>query len=214
MDLNPDSIVERLVAEIRVDMPNDVPRRRTFISKDTRHLGVLAEELSDYWCIGIAQAANTVKVTTQRGMRLALFPLSRRYHADRALFEKPLLRGDFYTDTMDGRCKLLDGNRYAQVFANKNHFAVMHPIQSKLLSGEGLCQFIHDYGRPEKLTFDGSGKQCGKKTEFIKNVRKYSISHHVLETKRHNHNAAEGVIREICKIWYRIMVRKMVPKRL
>ena len=212
MAMNPDSIVERLIAEIRVDMPDDVPTRRTFISKE-RHLGVSAEEISDRWGIGLMQAANTVKVTTQRGTRSALLPLSRRYRADR-VFEKPLLRGEFYTDTLDGRCKSLDGNRYAQVFANKNLFAVTYPMQTKSLAGEGLRQFIHDYGRPEKLTFDGSGEQCGRKTEFMKNVRKYSISHHVIEPERHNHNAAEGVIREIRKKWYRIMVRKKVPKRL
>ncbi len=35
-------------------------------------------------------------------------------------FILPLLRGDFYTDTMDGRCKSLGGNRYAQIMANKD----------------------------------------------------------------------------------------------
>jgi hypothetical protein len=48
----------------------------------------------------------------------------------------------------------------------------------------------------------------------MKNVRKYSINYRVTEPDRPNHNAAEGVIREIWKKWFRIMVRKHVPKRL
>ena len=156
-------LAERLVAEVRVeDVPSDVPTRRTFVSNE-RHSQVSPEELSDRWCIGLAQAKNTIKVTTQKGVRSAILPLSRRYRADR-VFERPLLRGQFYTDTMDARTKSLDGNRYAQVFASQDFFAAAYPMEHKSSAGEGLRQFIHDFGRPEKLTFDGSAEQCGKKT--------------------------------------------------
>ena len=78
---------------------------------------------------------------------------------------------------MDGRYKSLDGNRYAQVFATKDLFSAAYLMQSKSMAGEGIRQFIHEYGRPEHLVFDGSQEQCGKKTEFMKNVRKYAIDH-------------------------------------
>ena len=115
---------------------------------------------------------------------------------------------------MDGRIKSLDGTRYAQVFATKDLFATAYHMQSKSMAGEGLRQFVHDYGRPEHLTFDGSGEQCGKKTEFMKNIRKYSIDYKITEPDRPNHNFAEGVIRKIRKKWYRVMVKKSVPRRL
>ena len=211
--LSTTGLAERLIAEVRVtDIHSDVPIRRTFISKE-RHIGVSAAELSERWGIGLAQAANTIKVTTQMGTRSAILPISRRYKADR-IFERPLLRGHFYTDTMDGRVKSFDGNQYAQVFATKEMFVVAYPMQSKSSAGEGLRQFIHDYGRPEHLTFDGSREQCGKRTEFMKNVRKYSINYRVTEPDRPNHNAAEGVIREIRKKWFRVMVKRRVPRRL
>lgn len=54
-------------------------------------------------------------------------------------------------------------------------------MESKSLAGEGLRQFIHNYGRPEHLTFDVSKEQGGKKTEFMKNVRKYAIDHKFTE---------------------------------
>ena len=209
------TIATRLLAEIRIvgdDLPADVPLPRTFMS-DKRHTGISAEDLSERWSIGLAQARETIKATTQNCKRSAELPLSRRYRADR-VFEKPLLRGDFYTDTMDGRCKSLNGNKYAQIMANKDFFAVAYPITTKSEAGDALRQFIHEYGRPEKLTFDGSQEQCGRKTEFMTNVRKYSINYHVTEPHRPNHNFAEGVIREIRRKWFRVMVRKSVPQRL
>ena len=205
-----------MAAEIRVENPfevaDDVPLRRTFISKD-RHPRVTPEDLSERWGIGLTNATNTIRVTTQKGTRSAILPLSRRYRADR-VFERPLLREQFSTDTLDGRHKSLDGNRYAQVFATKDLFSAAYPMQSKSMAGEGLRQFIREYGRPEHLTFDGSQEQCGKKTEFMKNIRKYAIDHHVSERYRPNHNPVEGVIRELRKKWFRVMVKKSVPCRL
>lgn len=209
-------ISDRMVAEVHInqdeDMPLDVPLPKTFATSK-RHAGVTAHELSERWLIGLAQAHETIKVTTQNCIRSAVLPLSRRYRADR-VFEKPLLCGDFYTDTMDGRNKSTNGNRYAQIFANKDFFAVAFPLASKAGAGDALRQFINEFGRPERLTFDGLQEQCGRKTEFMANVRKYSIDFRITEPHRPNHNFAEGVIREIRKKWFRIMVRKNVPQRL
>lgn len=108
----------------------------------------------------------------------------------------------------------INGNRYAQIFANKDFFATAFPLHSKSEAGDALRQFINEYGRPEKLTFDGSQEQYGRKTEFMTNVRKYAIDHHITEPYRPNHNFAEGVNREIRKKWFRVMVQKNVPQRL
>lgn len=130
-----------------------------------------------------------------------------------ASFRSPYFVGT-YTDTMDGRCKSTNGNRYAQVFANKDFFATAFPLAAKSGAGNALRQFINEYGRPERLTFDGLQEQCGRKTEFMKSIQKYSINFHITEPYRPNHNFAEGVIREIQKKWFRIMIRKNVPQRL
>ena len=209
----PQQIVERLIAAVRVpEVLNDVPSRRTFVSNE-RHRSVTPEELSETWCIGLEQARNTVKITTQKGTRSAIRPLSRRYRADR-VFERPLLRGHFYSDTMDGRHKSLDGNKYAQIFANKDFFGVAYPMEAKSGAGDALRQFVYDYGRPEKLTTDDSREQTGKKAEFMSNVQKYTIDPTVTEPDRPNHNFAEGVIRELRKKWFRMMVKQNVPRRL
>ena len=48
--------------------------------------------------------------------------------------------------------------------------------------------------------------------EFVKQVRKYYINHHVVEPERKNQNPGEGVIRELRRKWFRTMVLKRVPR--
>ena len=72
----------------------------------------------------------------------------------------------YYCDTMDGRHKSLDGNKYAQVVASKNFFAVAYPMEAKSGAGDAFQQFVLDYGRPENLTSDGSREQAGIRTSL------------------------------------------------
>lgn len=48
----------------------------------------------------------------------------------------------------------------------------------------------------------------------MQQVQKYSIDYHVSELYWPEQNATEGVIRELHKKWFCIMVKKKVPKRL
>ena len=50
-------------------------------------------------------------------------------------------------DTMDARCKSLEGNKYAQAFVNKAFFSRIYPMDSKKKAGQ-------EFGVPERLTFD------------------------------------------------------------
>jgi hypothetical protein len=79
-------------------------------------------------------------------------------------------------------------------------------MESKSLAGEALRHFIHEYGRLQHLTFDGSIEQTGRKTEFMCNILKYAIKHKI--------NFAKGVIWEVRTKWLRIMVKKKVPTPL
>ena len=128
------------------------------------------------------------------------------------MFERKTLKGTWSTDTLDARVKSLDGNRYGQVFANNAYYAVIYPMDSKGKAGDALRTFCAEFGVPEKLVFDGSKEQTCKGTEFMKQICRNDIDYHVTEPERHNQNPAEGVIREIRRKWYRIMVRKRVPR--
>ena len=191
----------------------DVEERKTFISKE-RHAAVTSENLSERWNIGLNQAKQTLKVTTQRGVRSAILPVSRRYRTDRMYHQKKLRNQKFYTDTLFGRCKSISNNTCAQIFANESYFVKAYPMERKSMAGQALRQFIRDFGVPEQLTSDGASEQTGPKTEFMQNVRKYEIEHHVSEPHRPQQNRAESVIREVKRRWFRQMTKKRVPKRL
>ena len=78
---------------------------------------------------------------------------------------------------------------------------------------DALRTFFLEFGVPEKLTCDGSKEQTGKKTEFIKQVRRNDIKLHVIEPDRNNQNPCEGVIREVRRKWFRTMIRGRVPRK-
>ena len=115
---------------------------------------------------------------------------------------------------MNGRYKSLDGNKHAQIFANESFFATAYPMEHKSSAGQALKQFISDFGIPDKLVCDGAAEQVGKQTEFQSTVWKHAIDLHVTEPHRHNQSMVEGVVQEIRKRWFCIILKKKVPRRL
>ena len=188
----------------------DVPLPNTFSSSE-RHTDVTPQDLSSKWGISIPTAIKTLKKTTQTFLRSAILPLGRRYRTDR-FFSRKTLRGKWSTDTLDGRCKSLEGNRYAQVFANKGYFSKIYPMDRKKQAGQALREFCQEFGIPEHLTFDGSKEQTMKGTEFMKQIRTHGISYQIAEPDLHNQNPVEGSIRELRRKWYRLMIAKRVPR--
>ena len=87
-------------------------------------------------------------------------------------------------------------------------------MDSKKKAGNALRLFCQEFGAPEKLTFDGSKEQTKKGTEFMKQIRTHNIDYHICEPDLHNQKHVEGVVREIRRRWYRIMIRQRVPKEL
>ena len=80
--------------------------------------------------------------------------------------------------------------------------------------GQAYCNFCHDFGIPDHLTFDGYSSLVGKNTRFTKLLRKHDTKYHVSSPRRPNENSTEGTIREVKKRWYQIMLKNQVPDRL
>ena len=59
---------------------------------------------------------------------------------------------------------------------------------------------------------DGSQDQVGRKSAFMKEVRKQGIDFQVIEPEQHNQNPAEGIIWEIWQKCFLVMFHKKVPK--
>ena len=198
---------ESMISQVVV---SDHPTPNTFISGDRRS-DVTPESLAEKWLIGLETAKQTLAKTTQRLIRSAILPLSRRYKADR-IFQLPRLQGTWFSDTVDGRVKSRDGNLYGQIFANEAYFATIYPMDKKRKAGDALRTFCREFGVPTKLIVDGSGEQTGKHTEFMRQVRVHDIDLHIAETGIHTQSPAEGVVREVRRRWYRTMFKKRVPK--
>ena len=219
---NVDGFSARLISSCRVtSLPtpqtmisnvvvSDIPTPNTFISGE-RKSDVTAESLAEKWLIGLDTAKQTLEHTTQRLIRSAILPLSRRYKADR-IFQLPRLQGTWFSDTVDGHGKSRDGNLYGQIFANEAYFATIYPMDTKRKAGDALRTFCREFGVPAKLIVDGSGEQTGKHTEFMRQVRANDIDLKIAEAGLHNQSPAEGVVREVRRRWYRTMFKKRVPK--
>ena len=113
-----------------------------------------------------------------------------------------------FTATMAVRYKYLDGNRYAKVFDNYFFFAAAYTMENKSLAGQGLRDFIINFGVMDRLVCNRPKKHTSKGTYFMKEVRKHKIDLHVTYPYCHNQSEIEGVIREMCKKWFRVILRK------
>ena len=180
-----------------------------------RHNDINEETLAENWCIGPIKARSTLEATTQNFKRSAILPISRRYRADR-FYKTKRLEERFATDTIWADTKSLNQHKFAQAYTHKCGFAVVYPMNNMSGDsiGETLQHFVHDFGIPSILTFDGHKSQVSKGSLFMKMIRKYDIKFHVSEPRKPQQNPAEGGIREIKRRWYRIMTKKAVPKRL
>eukprot|EP00978_Attheya_sp_CCMP212_P022615 scaffold67703_cov46-Attheya_sp.AAC.1 len=106
------------VSMVETEIDN-VPVRRTFISTE-RHTKITADSLAERFCLGPERAKQTIRVTTQRGTRSAILPITQRYQADRR-FEVKRLNTKFATDTAYAKVKSICGNIRSQVYEIKYH---------------------------------------------------------------------------------------------
>ncbi len=67
--------VSCIVTLANLSVLDDVSERKTFIS-DERKTDITPSSFSKHWQIGPKQAAQTLRVTTQRGVRSAILPLA------------------------------------------------------------------------------------------------------------------------------------------
>ena len=87
---------------------------------------------------------------------------------------------------MEGWYNSLEGKRYAQVFTNYYFFAATYPMDKKSLAGQGMTEFIGDFGVMDRLVCDGSKEQTSKGTNFMKETRKQRIDLHATNPDCHN----------------------------
>ena len=183
----------------------DMQPRLIFISKK-RHSDASPGDLSERWGISIPQADMTLKSTPRRLLRSAIMPPARRYRVDR-MFDINIIKGKISTETIHMGCKSIQGFNYAQVFGNKDFLVQSYLIKNESDCGDELHSFILECGTPNLLVFGGSKDQTKPGTKLQKIMRKYGLKENATETHRPNPNPAEGVVRELKRKWYRLIVQ-------
>ena len=186
---------------------------KNVITKD-RHHEVTLELLSRKWACGLGTATNTLKATTQLGVRSAIGPLTRRYRTDILQLHYRRLNFTLFSDTMFAKTKSLKGFTCCQVYADGEGFVWADPMKSKSEAGRTLKRLIQDVGIPNKIVSDGAPEQIGPGSEFQKLMRTYDIRGHQNEAKTQKYNRAEDAIRECKRRWKQRIIRRRVPKRV
>ena len=87
-------------------LPNHYSIRVSKNASKTRHSVHSPEEVSHKFNIGIERDKETLKVTTQKGIRHGVHPLHRRYRVDHMQFNRKRLNGKFYCDHLVAKNKV------------------------------------------------------------------------------------------------------------
>ena len=179
-------------------------RRRKLISGDT---------LAKRWNIDRRKARNTVKATTQRGIRTVLHPaLTRRYPTNDRMLRYNRLPHDVFTDTMFAGVRSMRSNKCAQVYCSQYGWSRFHPMKSKGEAHESLSLLFKRDGVPPKICCDNAKEQALGR--FAAKCRETDC--HLVTTEPYSPwmNAAEGCVKHIKQGSSRKMLISGTPRRL
>jgi hypothetical protein len=183
------------------------------MTSSERKSALTPEVLSRRWNIGLDSAKRTLQVTTQKGVRTVLHPLTRRYRTRQSHLRFPTIRTKVYTDTMFSSVTSIRQYKCAQVFTTNTAYSRVYPLQSKQNAPDALMKWIQDVGVMSDLVYDGSKEQGGGK-HWREIEQRHHIQRHVTEPHSQWQNRAEGEIREIKKSVRHRLQASRAPKRL
>ena len=205
------TLLPALISSVKVQDPSV----NAAVNSKQRHSEITPENLASKWKIGLQAARDTLKVTTQLGIRHAIHPLKRRYRTDHMSLSYRRLSTRMYSDTLFAKVTSLKGNTCAQVFTtNDTGYIRVHPMHSKSQAGEALQALADDVGIPAEIVVDGAAEQVGPKSEFMKAVNYLRTKIKPTEPYSPWQNQAESAIRELKKRWKHRMSVKKIPRRL
>ena len=182
-----------------------------------RRAGITPKELAKRWGIGENRAAETIRVTTQKGVRNLSNPLVRRMKTQKWR-NRRVLKGKWFSDTMHFTTKsIVRQEKAAQVFTNGKGFDEFYPIERECKCSDGLMRMVNEAGIPEHLVVDGARAQGSHETyntNWQNVVKAYNIHQTWIQPHCWWQNLAEKCIGEIRKEMRRLTSAKSSPKRL
>ena len=183
------------------------------IALKDRHSPVTPERVSDIFGCGLQTAKETIRVTTQLGIRSAVHPLRRRYRTDLLSLNYRRLNTTMFADTMKFKTTSLNQNVCAQVYTTGD-FVIAYPLRAERLLGSTLTTLAEDVGVPTQLITDNASAMVGAQTQFQEAVRRLRIKFQTIEPHTSRQNKAERVIGELRRRWRDKRRKKNIPRRL
>ena len=184
------------------------------ITTKGHHSKVDAKALAQIWRIRLGPTQQTLKTTTQVGIRHDVHPLSCWYKTD-------IIHGcnsrrfntTMYFDTLFPEFRSLNVNTCAQLFTDTEIIS-LHPSNSKAEAGNFFNKFIDDIRIPMNMRFYHAEKLLLEGTEFMKTIKKHSINWSFTGPYSHWKNRAEGGVKRISFKWKITMRRTGCSPRL
>ena len=190
-------------------------RRVNALGSGKRNFPVTKEELMRKWKIGYKTAEMTLKNTTQKVIRNAIHPISRRYRTKQQALRYNQLggrHGIFYMDTMFATVKSTRGNTMGTIFCNSADFTRFYPMKSRSETPKTLKNLIQDIGIPAQLHSDDAKEFKAGATKAI--CEEFTIKQTLTEPYSQFQNRAENKIFQLKKRSTRRMNECLSPARL
>jgi hypothetical protein len=156
-------IIERMISSVQISSVRHMEK----LQSKTRHSQFGPEHVATVFGVSLSTAKNILNVTTQKGIRHAVTPLTRRYRVDHIHLHHTYLAGKWTLDHVESRYKSIRGHTGAIVISNGN-FVAVYPTASKgdQDSTESLRRFTEDVGIPANLKVDMASAFVGRHTDF------------------------------------------------
>lgn len=183
----------------------------------TRHSKVTPEHVAKTWNISLDKAAETIRITTQKGVRQGVHPLHRRSRDIGNSLNRRRIQGHWYCDYLHARTRSLWNNTGGLLFTNGEGFLAFYPTPTSSHVEIGKCYgyFTQDVGVPDRLTTDMAKEFVGRNTDFYKQLTAHGVNFTIAEQGRKNQNfAAELEIGNLRRRWRQTRAVREIPERL
>jgi hypothetical protein len=152
------SINPLLNEDIFVALLNEI--RNLSTTSTSNWQGLSAERLAATWKIPLRQAQNTLRVTTQRGVRHIANPaISRRFRTNDRMLRYRRIPPTVFTVTLKSTVKSKRQNQYAQMYSTDFGYTCAYPIRKEAEAHHTLSKFFKDIGVPDTMVMDGARAQ-------------------------------------------------------
>ena len=223
------SVLKRLMGQVRVACdditgqgidgfkdeevypPSEERRNLASLKTFDQKAALTPEILSRRWNIGLEKAQDTLRVTTQAGVRNVLVPSERKVRKKAPWLKFPAVKGRWFTDQMFSLVESIHGDIGASVFTNGTGFDKVYPIHTKKDHSEATMHFIHDVGVPQTIVSDGAKELILGATRDI--YHEYRIQSKFTVPYSPWQNLAEASIRELKKGTRRKLQSSGTPMR-